>query len=153
MHEGRIGMRHLLALLGVLILVASVLAGCGGAPTAPPEASPSPEVSATDTPVVPQGATETPVIFQSPVETPGTFLSPLATPVSGQTAAEGMCPQGCLDPTEECLIKAVVTGMGDRLYYLPGAEGYEDALLLVKYGGRWFCTEEEATRNDFAKAP
>ena len=147
MHKKRIGVRHLLALLGVLIFVAPILVGCGSAPAA------TPEVSATDTPAVPQSATETPVIFQSPLETPGAFQSPLATPVSGQTSAEGMCPRGCLDPTEECLIKAVVTGMGDRLYYLPGTEGYEDALLLIKYGGRWFCTEEEAIQNDFEKAP
>jgi hypothetical protein len=51
------------------------------------------------------------------------------------------------------MIKGIVTGAGDKYYYLPDTEGYDDALLLVKYGGRWFCTEEEATQNGFQKAP
>ena len=62
------------------------------------------------------------------------------------------CPLGCIDPSEFCMIKGVVTGMGNRLYYTPEMEDWCDALLLIKYQGRWFCTEEEAISRGFVQA-
>jgi hypothetical protein len=66
------------------------------------------------------------------------------------------CPRGCLDPYEGsprgCWIKGVVTGMGDWLYYTPTMGCWCEATLLVKYSGRWFCTEAEAVANGFVKA-
>lgn len=114
---------YLLGILSVSILLAIALVGCGDGP------SPTPDVD------------------HSPL------ASPIETPTMEQTPASSGCPNGCFDPTEDCLIKGVITGIGDRYYYLPDMEGYEDALLLVRYGGRWFCTEEEAVQNDFQKAP
>lgn len=124
-----------LGLLSVSILLALMLVGCAepSGTTTTPEVDHSPLVSP---------------IEHSPIEP-----SPIETPTVAQTLPTSRCPGGCLDPNEECLIKGVVTGMGDRYYYLPDMEGYQDALLLVKYGGRWFCTEEEAIENNFQKAP
>jgi len=126
------GRNHLLGALVLSILVAMVLAGCGGGPSPTPDVDHSP--------------------LASPVETPPptTTSPPTATPVPTLSK----CPEGCLDPSEDCLIKGVVTGMGDKYYYLPDMESYADAPpVLVKYGGRWFCNEQDAIQNGFQKAP
>lgn len=121
------GRNYLLGILSASILLASALVGCQGESSVTPQVDHSP--------------------LASPIETPTVAQSPAQTPTPSR------CADGCLNPSEDCLIKGVVTGMGDRYYYLPDMEGYQDALLLVQYGGRWFCTEEEATRNGFQKAP
>ena len=122
---------HLLGALGASLLVIVALAGCGGesSPTPAPPSSPEPPISPLTSPV------ETPTVPPTPVPT----LS--------------RCADGCFEPSEGCIIKGAVTGMGDKYYYLPEMEGYNDAQLLPKYGGRWFCTEEEAIANDFQRAP
>jgi len=89
----------------------------------------------------------------TPEATRSPLVSPLATTSVVPTPVPSKCAEGCVEPSEGCLIKGVVTGMGDKYYYLPSAEGYEDALLLIKYGGRWFCTEQEAIQNGFQKPP
>lgn len=138
---------HLLGGLGVSILLAVALAGCRGEPSPTPEVYRSPLASPIEMPAgVPEPTpTETPVGIQEP--------SPIERPTGVREPTPSKCPNGCINPTEGCLIKGVVTGMGERDYYLPGMEGYEDALLLVRYGGRWFCTKEEAIQNGFQKAP
>lgn len=135
-----------LGILAISALVATALGGCGGPATIAPDVEPSPPVHASVQPSV--GSPESPPVSPpvSPIETPATFQSPIATPASP-------CATGCFEPSERCVIKGVVTGMGDKYYYLPEMEGYREGLLLVKYGGRWFCTEEEAIQNGFEKAP
>lgn len=93
-----------------------------------------------------QGASPTPGV--SPLTSPlAAQDSPLPSPTSSK------CPQGCLNFMEDCTIKGIVTGMGDRYYYTEDMEGFSEADLIVKYGGRWFCTVEEAVQNGFEKAP
>jgi hypothetical protein len=82
-----------------------------------------------------------PLTAQSPVQLP---------PLSGTVSP---CEKGCLEPTQECTVKGIVTGMGDRFYYTPDMPGYRTAKLLIPYGGRWFCTVDEAVRNGFTKDP
>lgn len=117
------GRSYLFSMVSVSVLLAIALAGCQGASSSTPDVNHSP------------------------------LTSPLETPTVAQTRTTSRCPEGCFEPSEGCVIKGIVTGLGDRLYYLPDMEGYADALLLVKYGGRWFCTEEEAIQNNFQKAP
>jgi hypothetical protein len=116
---------HLLGVVGVLLLVGAALAGCGEEPSPTPQPEYSP--------------------LTSPVETPTAVPTPVPT--------LSTCANGCINPSEDCLIKGVVTGMGGRYYYLPDMPRYNDVIVLVKYGGRWFCTVEEATANGFQKAP
>lgn len=83
--------------------------------------------------------------LQSPVETPSSVPVPASTPSE--------CPNGCLNPTANCVIKGIVTGMGDRYYYTPDMPGYEEAQMYIPYGMRWFCNEEDAIRNGWQRAP
>ena len=116
--------KHLLGVLSVSILLAAIIASCNG------ESSPTPQIA--HSPLASQ--VETPAMVQE------------STPSS-------KCASGCIEPSEDCLIKGVVTAMGEKHYYLPDTEGYQETQLLVKYGGRWFCTEEEAIKSGFQKAP
>ena len=52
-----------------------------------------------------------------------------------------------------CLIKGnVATGTGEKIYYIPGWQGYEDIKIDLDYGEQWFCTEWQAYKAGF-KAP
>ena len=43
-----------------------------------------------------------------------------------------------------CVIKGNINGDGERIYHLPGTPTYEETVIRVENGERWFCTEEEA---------
>ncbi|MCW5715422.1 MAG: thermonuclease family protein [Bauldia sp.] len=47
-------------------------------------------------------------------------------------------------PDPACAIKGNISGNGDRIYHLPGASGYDETVIRVEQGERWFCTEAEA---------
>jgi hypothetical protein len=92
----------------------------------------------------------------SPVPTVRPNISPLHTqsPVATlPVEAASKCAEGCLEPTSDCVVKGVITGMGDKYYYTPDMPGYKKATVLVVYGARWFCAVDEATRKGFKKAP
>ncbi|MEL6231040.1 MAG: cold shock domain-containing protein [Cyanobacteria bacterium J06627_3] len=40
-----------------------------------------------------------------------------------------------------------------KFYHLPGMEDYDTTTIRQEYGERWFCSEEEAIRNGWTKAP
>ena len=40
-----------------------------------------------------------------------------------------------------------------KFYHLPGMENYDATTIRQEYGERWFCSEGEAIRNGWAKAP
>ena len=92
----------------------------------------------------------TPAPTARPNVSPLNAVSPVKLPDS---STPGPCDKGCLEPTLDCTIKGVVTGMGQRLYYTPDMPGYRDKVPLVQYGGRWFCTVDMAVRNGFQMAP
>jgi hypothetical protein len=47
-------------------------------------------------------------------------------------------------PEAACQIKAIVLANGDRVYYLPGWQGYDRLIVDAAAGGGWFCSEDEA---------
>lgn len=49
-----------------------------------------------------------------------------------------------LPPDPACAIKGNISGNGDRIYHLPGASGYDETVIRVEQGERWFCSVEEA---------
>ena len=120
-----IGTRYIFQFLAVLICLAVGLTSCAVTPT--------------------------PVPRPHPLESPLSASSPVKTPVVGD--ASSLCPKGCLEVTEDCKIKGVVSGMGDKYYYTPDMPGYDKQLVLVQYDARWFCTVEDAVRNGWQKAP
>jgi hypothetical protein len=70
-------------------------------------------------------------------------ITPSATPDIG----EG-CPDGCVEYKPGCEIKGNISITdGEKIYHLPGWEMYDEVLIEPVYGERWFCTEEEATKN------
>ena len=54
----------------------------------------------------------------------------------------------------ECLIKGNISvNSGKKWYHRPGMEDYEKTQIHPSKGERWFCTEEEARKNGWKKAP
>lgn len=54
----------------------------------------------------------------------------------------------------ECLIKGNISvSSGKKWYHLPGMEDYEKTRIDLLKGERWFCTEEEARKSGWKKAP
>ena len=47
-------------------------------------------------------------------------------------------------PPSGCVIKGNINRDGERIYHLPGTPTYEDTVIRVEDGERWFCTEQEA---------
>ena len=43
-----------------------------------------------------------------------------------------------------CRIKGMISEAGERIYHLPGADGYAQTYIDLTRGERWFCTEAEA---------
>ena len=54
----------------------------------------------------------------------------------------------------ECLIKGNISvSSGKKWYHLPGMEDYEKTRIDPLKGEKWFCTEEEARKSGWKKAP
>ena len=53
-------------------------------------------------------------------------------------------------PPTDCLIKGNIRG-GVKIYYLPLCSSYQQVIIDTSYGDKWFCTEEEAKEEGFAK--
>jgi len=47
-------------------------------------------------------------------------------------------------PPGDCMIKGNISRDGERIYHLPGTPTYEDTIIRIEDGERWFCTEQEA---------
>lgn len=43
-----------------------------------------------------------------------------------------------------CTIKGMISEAGERIYHVPGADGYAQTYIDLTRGERWFCTEAEA---------
>ena len=92
----------------------------------------------------------TPAPTSGPNVSPLNASSPVQLPASSTASP---CEKGCLEPSQDCTIKGIRTGVGEQLYYTPDMPGYRNAQVLIPYGGRWFCHVDEAVRNGFKKAP
>ena len=54
----------------------------------------------------------------------------------------------------DCNIKGNISiNTGKKYYHLPGMENYDATTIRQEYGERWFCSEGEAIRNGWTKAP
>ena len=54
----------------------------------------------------------------------------------------------------ECRIKGNISlNTGKKIYHLPGMEDYESTIIDPTKGEKWFCTESEAIKNGWYKAP
>jgi hypothetical protein len=80
---------------------------------------------------------------QEPPSLPTATPAPTATPRTrnGVAARESGCE-----------IKAIVLPNGDRVYYIPGWQGYDRLVVNVAQGGRWFCNEDDVRAAGF-RAP
>ena len=53
-----------------------------------------------------------------------------------------------------CIIKGNISqSSGNKLYHVPGMEDYENTVIDLSRGERWFCTEAEAIQNGWRRAP
>ncbi len=52
---------------------------------------------------------------------------------------------------EDCAIKGN-TRAGKRRYYLPTCKQYDQVIIDLSFGDRWFCSEKEAAKAGFTKA-
>lgn len=59
--------------------------------------------------------------------------------------------RGATSGRNDCTIKGN-TRAGKKHYYTPDCETYEQVIVDTAFGDRWFCSEEEASRADFARA-
>ena len=63
-------------------------------------------------------------------------------------------PDELAEPFRICKIKGNISqNSGRRLYHMPGMEDYENTRINEGFGERWFCTEEDAIRAGWVKAP
>ncbi|MBL0937163.1 MAG: hypothetical protein IBJ07_20685 [Rhizobiaceae bacterium] len=56
-------------------------------------------------------------------------------------------------PGSGCNIKGNVSvGSGERIYHVPGQPYYDDTVISMRKGERWFCSEAEAQQAGWRKA-
>lgn len=102
-----------------------------------------------------------PAAAPSPRPATATAQRPTATPnprpttpaTNSRPADEAPAPPP--SPTQAaCVIKGNISWeTGNRLYHVPGMEDYEITKIDPLKGERWFCTEDEAIKNGWRKAP
>lgn len=87
---------------------------------------------------------------------------PTWTPVDGgppqataeaeaEATAEAVQEESTPEP-EECLIKGNTNRRGERIYHVPGSPNYDQTVVDISLGERWFCTEQEALDAGWRKA-
>ena len=65
---------------------------------------------------------------------------------------KGLWQECALDPEVGCLVKGNLDKLDKRQYHLPGFRHYEQTVVNLEHGDRWFCSEEEAIKAGFTKA-
>jgi endonuclease YncB( thermonuclease family) len=68
-------------------------------------------------------------VWQAPTQPPWEYRAELATSP---------------EPAGGCLIKGNINRNGDRIYHRPTDPTYDDVVIRVEDGERWFCTEQAA---------
>ncbi|MDJ0658866.1 MAG: hypothetical protein QNJ42_05185 [Crocosphaera sp.] len=59
-----------------------------------------------------------------------------------------------IPPNPRCNIKGNISvSTGKKLYHVPGQQDYEKTVITTEKGERWFCSEQEAIRAGWTKAP
>lgn len=50
-------------------------------------------------------------------------------------------------PGSGCYIKGNISrNSGERIYHVPGQRYYQDTVISLRHGERWFCSEDEARK-------
>ena len=53
-----------------------------------------------------------------------------------------------------CKIKGNISiSSGNKIYHVPGQQDYENTRIQPEHGEKWFCSEEEAIKAGWRKAP
>lgn len=53
----------------------------------------------------------------------------------------------------KCNIKGNISiGSGERIYHVPGQHYYDDTVIRLDYGERWFCSEADARAAGWRRA-
>ncbi|MDP2873696.1 MAG: thermonuclease family protein [bacterium] len=52
----------------------------------------------------------------------------------------------------QCVIKGNISSAGEKIYHIPGCPDYENTVINLEKGERWFCTEEEAISAGWRKS-
>jgi len=84
---------------------------------------------------------------------PGTItaLATLVTTLAGAYVA--INPPGG-DIEEACKIKGNISQKsGDKIYHLPDDKDYDNTEINPEKGEKWFCSESEAVKNGWRRAP
>ena len=55
-----------------------------------------------------------------------------------------MVPDGNGSMIEQCLIKGNINLQGEKIYHCPNWRDYDETVVDINAGERWFCTESEA---------
>jgi hypothetical protein len=79
------------------------------------------------------------------------ILGSVAVPVNAQSALLPSNPEA-ESAVAGCTIKGNISRNGDRIYYLPGTQGYDKTRIVERDGERWFCSEEEAVAGGWRKS-
>ncbi|WP_292571355.1 hypothetical protein [Mesorhizobium sp.] len=62
-------------------------------------------------------------------------------------------PAFALGSSSGCSIKGNISvSTGERIYHVPGQEHYDETVITVSKGERWFCSELEAISAGWRKA-
>lgn len=159
----------LLAILGFLAFVCCIFVAIGNTtscrPVVQPDgASPSSTISITSTatsevlsqpvPTITSSATTTIISTRTstPTQTPrASERTSTPTRVSSPPPSSA-CPQGCVTPPANCLIKGNISSSGEKIYHVPGGAFYNQTIIDPSKGERWFCTEQEAIANGWRKS-
>lgn len=60
--------------------------------------------------------------------------------------------QSVEERTEDCVIKGNISSSGEKIYHVPGQKYYNQTIINISAGERWFCTEEEAVSAGWRKS-
>ena len=72
-----------------------------------------------------------------------------------QNLSPSVIKSGATEPPDPaCPIKGNIShNTGRKLYHLPGMEDYDNTVIDLERGERWFCSESEAINAGWTKAP
>lgn len=111
--------------------------------SAPPRTAPP---SVTDAATVSSPSPSAPPASSSSARATPRPSSPVSTPTPTRTAAPAP------SFVNDCVIKGNISSSGERIYHVPGQQNYDDTVITVSKGERWFCTEAEALAAGWRRA-
>jgi hypothetical protein len=102
-------------------------------------------------PSVTQTSLTSTIVRTSPTLTRTVLQTIRATQTSIRNVSTN-CPQGCITPPPNCLIKGNISSDGVKIYHVPSGVSYNQTKIDSTRGERWFCTEQEAMANGWRRS-